>query len=195
MLTKLLGRVIYDESLFLRLAGIGFWNGAITFVLVLYFVWSVVSGKDIYYLYPGGAGIAKPNQLPDAWVQDYVERVLRERHTWDYETLKSTQAQFREQLHPRLRKPFDLLGEEERKLAKQKQMMSSLAPATTTILKRDGWQRTVVVDAVRRLYVGSTRIEDDVRISLVIIPRHPRHLDEGFWIFDMEDTPIKAQLK
>jgi len=146
-------------------------------------------GSTTYFVTNSGQGCTKPGELCDAFVEEYVEGLVRDRYTWTYVDIVKAHALFRARLHPRILKRFDeKIAPEEVKIAKAGQLGSGIALLATTITARKGLDRLVVVQAIRHKSVGGTLVFEDLTITVSLTALSDQGRPHDLRVWDMDDT-------
>lgn len=144
----------------------------------------------IYFIPPTGPGFVHAGELSDGYVTGEASRVVLEKHFWTTKTLSHAQNLFKARLHPRLLKSYEKdTIPAEAKLAKDHKLGSHFAITETEVVDRVGDQRRVFVHGIRTLWFGGIARDEEVTVTLVLIPLMVHGFPQGLQIWDFKETP------
>jgi hypothetical protein len=104
--------------------------------------------------------------------------------------LPHAQNLFKARLHPRLIKTYEKeTMPAEAKLAKDHKLGSQFAVTHTETVDRVGNQRRVFVHGIRSLWFGGIMREEEVTVTLVLMPIIINGLPQRLQVFDYKETP------
>lgn len=152
--------------------------------------WSVLQGLPVYFIPPGGPGVARPGVVPDVVATDYATQWLERRYTFTPATLKAAQHAVQSALHPTLLVAFTVQAEREHALVKAHQLSSQLTVESATVQGRDGAQVAVALAAKRAVYIGGRQVrEEPVQATLTVVPWLGRGRPAGLAVAQIRITP------
>jgi hypothetical protein len=157
-----------------RLARLELAVGALSLAVLLLVslgVWYVWHGLPIYYIPPGGPGLAQPGVIPDAAATDYASRWLRDRYTFTPATVKAMHAAILHALHPTLIVAFQAQAPREAALVKEVQLGTQMAVLTAVITHRTALEVVVSLTGTRTIWIGGQQVrEEPVQAEITIVP-------------------------
>jgi hypothetical protein len=144
----------------------------------------------VYFIPPTGPGFVHAGDLDNGYVESEASRFVLEKHMWTTKTLPHAQNLFKARLHPRLIKTYEKeTMPAEAKLAKDHKLGSQFAVTHTETVDRVGNQRRVFVHGIRSLWFGGIMREEEVTVTLVLMPIIINGLPQGLQVFDYKETP------
>jgi hypothetical protein len=142
--------------------------------------WQAYQGLPVYFVLPGGPGVAQPGVIPEAFATDYATRCLQARYTFTPSTLKAAHAAFLPCLHPTLLVEFDARAKKEVTMVKEVQMSSQLTVLDATVSRRLGASLVVELRWVRTVWIGGQQVRDEPAQGIMLVTpwpeQHPRGL-------------------
>ncbi len=133
--------------------------------------WSRYQGMPVYFIPPGGPGVARPGVLPDLVATDYATQWLERRYTFTPATLKTAHSTIQSTLHPSLLVAFTAQAEREQALVREHQLASQLTVESATVQRRDDARVAVTLTAKRAVYIGGRQVrEEPVQATLTVVP-------------------------
>jgi hypothetical protein len=152
--------------------------------------WQTYRGLPVYYIPPGGPGLAQPGVIPDAVATDYASRWLRSRYTFTPSTLKTAHAAILAALHPSLTVAFKAQAEREALLVKEHQLATQVAITTATVTRRAPEQLTVTLEARRTVWIGGQQVRDEpLQAELTVVPWWSQGHPVGLVVSKVSITP------
>ena len=134
-------------------------------------VWYALHGLPVYYIPPGGPGLAQPGVIGDAVATDYASRWFTARYTFTPATVKMAHADVLAALHPSLTVAFKAQAEREVTLVKEAQLSTQVAITTTAVTRRAPQEVTVSLDARRTIWIGGQQVRDEpVHADITVVP-------------------------
>jgi hypothetical protein len=153
-------------------------------------VWSRYQGLPVYFLPPGGPGVARPGVIPDTLATAYASHWLERRYTFTPATVKAAHADVHVVLHPSLGVAFQAQAEREQALVKEHQLASQLTVDTATVQGREGTSVVVTLAASRAVYIGGRQVRDEpVQATLTVAPWHGGGRPIGLVVSQIRITP------
>jgi hypothetical protein len=153
-------------------------------------VWRAVQGTPVYFVPPGGPGLARPGTVPDGAAIDYASRWLERRYTFTPATATVMQRDILATLHPTLTTAFHAQVEREALLIKEKKVAAQVAVLSTAVAGRSGLAVTVTVQALRSVFVGGAQVKDeDMRAEITVMPWPVHGPPEGLVVTKVSLTP------
>jgi hypothetical protein len=157
-----------------RLARLELAVGALSLVVLLLVslgAWYIWHGMPIYYIPPGGPGLAQPGVIPDAAATDYASRWLRDRYTFTPTTVKTMHAAILHALHPRLIVVFQAQAAREAALVKEVQLGTQVAVLTAAVTQRTAQAVVVTLTATRTIWIGGQQVrEEPLQADITVVP-------------------------
>lgn len=133
--------------------------------------WHTYRGLPVYYIPPGGPGLAQPGVIPDAVATDYAARWLTARYTFTPTTIQAAHQEILAALHPSLTVAFKAQAEREAALVKEHQMATQVAITTASVTRRTPAQLTVTLEARRTVWIGGQQVRDEpLHAELTVVP-------------------------
>lgn len=152
--------------------------------------WSLYQGLPVYFVPPGGPGVAQPGVIPDTLATDYASRWLERRYTFTPATVKTVHGDIQAALHPNLSVAFTAQAAREQALVKDHQLASQLTVETATVQAREASRVTVAVQAKRAVYIGGRQVrEDPVQATLTVAPWLSSGRPTGLAVTQIQMTP------
>jgi hypothetical protein len=118
--------------------------------------------RPVPLLYPTAAGplLVLPGAVPDTLAVDFAQQLVLLLGNVTPATAADAHAAVAKYLHPQLLLPFQTAMARERDLLRTDEMATQLAVRSATVTT-PGVPRIVTVQALRRIYVGTTPIRDE----------------------------------
>jgi hypothetical protein len=152
--------------------------------------WYVWQGLPVYFVPPGGPGIAQPGVVGDVTAMDAAARCVQSRYTFTPATLKTAHTAFLSCLHPSLLVTFKAQADREAVLVKEAQLSTQVAILETTILTRTRQTVTVHLDARRTVWVGGQQVrEEALQADVEVVPWVVRGTPAGLVLARITTTP------
>jgi len=140
-------------------------------LLVSLGAWYVWHGLPVYYIPPGGPGVAQPGQIPHALAMEYASRWLTTRYTFTPATVKTAHAAILQALHPSLTVAFTAQAEREAALVKEVQLSTQVAITTATVTHRTAQAVTVRLAGTRSIWIGGQQVRDEpLQADITVVP-------------------------
>jgi hypothetical protein len=159
-------------------------------LLVSVGTWYAIHGVPVYYVPPGGPGLAQPGVIPDAVATDYASRWLRSRYTFTPSTLKTAHQEMLAALHPSLTVAFQAQAEREAALVKAHQLATQVAITTAIVTRRAPEQLTVTLEARRTVWIGGQQVrEEPLQAELTVVPWWSQGHPAGLVVSKVVITP------
>jgi hypothetical protein len=153
-------------------------------------VW--LATRPVPLLYPTAAGplLVVPGAVPDTLAVDFAQQLVLLLGNVTPATAADAHTAVAKYLHPQLLLPFQTAMARERELLHTDEMATQLAVRRATVTT-PGVPRIVTVQALRRLYVGTTPIRDDeVQATVTLRPVAPSPLNPyGLVVVGLQLTP------
>ena len=160
-----------QQALVIRLVFALVASGVVNVLLGGVCAWQVLHGQAVYFIPPGGPGLAQPGMIPDGAAIDYATRWLETRYTFTPAQLKARQAAIRATLHPRLSVEFDVAAEKEAKLVKDYKLSNRTTVLHADVTHRAGTAVMVTLDALREVMVGDVQTrEEPLHGEITVVP-------------------------
>jgi hypothetical protein len=153
--------------------------------------WYAWHGLPVYYIPPGGPGLAQPGVIPNTVATDYASRWLIARYTFTPATVTVAHAQIRTALHPSLTVAFAAQAEREAALVKEVQLSTQLAITMAAVTQRTAQEVTVRLDARRTIWIGGQQVRDEpVQADLTVVPWLSSGQPAGLVVARVTMTPV-----
>ena len=152
--------------------------------------WSLYQGLPVYFLPPGGPGVARPGVIPDTLATASASHWLERRYTFTPATVKAAHADIQAALHPSLSVAFKAQAEREQALVKEHQLASQLTVDSATVQGREGPNVVVTLVATRAVYIGGRQVrEEPVQATLTVAPWPGGGRPSGLAVTQIRITP------
>jgi len=159
-------------------------------LLVSVGAWYALHGIPVYYIPPGGPGLAQPGVIPDAVATDYAARWLTSRYTFTPATITTAHQAILAALHPSLMVAFKAQTEREAALVKAHQLATQVAITTATVTRRAPEQLTVTLEARRTVWIGGQQVrEEPLQAELTVVPWWSQGHPAGLVVSKVGITP------
>ncbi len=159
-------------------------------LLVSMGAWYVWRGVPIYYIPPGGPGLAQPGMIADAVATDYATRWLKARYTFTPSTIKTVHTEILQALHPGLTVAFKAQAEREALVVKEAQLSTQVAITTATVTRRMAQEVTVSLDARRTIWIGGQQVRDEpLQADIAVVPWYSQGSPAGLVVSRVTITP------
>ena len=160
-------------------------------LLISLSAWYIWRGVPVYFVPPGGPGVAQPGQIPDALATDYASRWLTARYTFTPATVKTAHAAILQALHPRLTVAFTAQAEREAALVKEVQLSTQVAISTATVTHRSVQEVTVRLAGTRSIWVGGQQVRDEpLQADITVVPWMAHGHPAGLVVSRVTITPV-----
>jgi hypothetical protein len=170
-------------------AGCGLLAGA-TLGLTALTIW--LATRPVPLLYPTAAGplLVLPGVVPDTLAVDFAQQLVLLLGNVTPATAADAHTAVAKYLHPQLLLPFTTQMARERELLRTDEMATQLAVRSATVTM-PGVPRIVTVQALRRIYVGTTPVRDEeVQATVTLRPVAPSPLNPyGLVVVGLQLTP------
>jgi hypothetical protein len=159
-------------------------------VLTVTGAWYVWRGLPVYFVPPGGPGVAMPGTIPDGVATDFASRCLKSRYGFTPASIKAAQAEFLSCLHPTLLVVFKTQAEKELLLVKDGQLSTQTVVENTTVSSRTQDEVTVLITARRAVWIGGHQVRDEpLQATLTVAPWVHQGSPSGLVITKVSITP------
>jgi hypothetical protein len=153
--------------------------------------WYIYRGIPIYYIPPGGPGVAQPGIIPESSATDVASRCLQARYTFMPSTMKAMHKDFLLCLHPSLHADFKAKADKEAVMVKENHMSAQAGITTTTVSQRTAEQVTVVLEGIRAVWIGGVQVrEEPLHAEMTIVPWLAQGRPAGLVVAKMSVTPM-----
>jgi hypothetical protein len=153
--------------------------------------WEHLRGTPMYFIPPGGPGLAQPGVIGDGVATAYASRWLTARYTFTPATLKATHAEIGATLHPSLTLPFEVQAKREAVLVKEAHLATQLQVREATVSRRALGQVTVTLDGIRTVWIGGQQVrEEPIKAEMTLAPWYSRGDPVGLVVLQATMTPV-----
>jgi hypothetical protein len=135
------------------------------------YAWDTYQGKEVYFVPPGGPGLARPGVIPDAAASDYASRWLMRRYTFTPATIKAAHAEIGATLHPSVTVTFEAQAKREAVMVKETQLATQVQVTETTVSRRAHGQVVVALQGIRTVWIGGQQVrEEPIQAEMTLAP-------------------------
>jgi hypothetical protein len=153
--------------------------------------WEHLRGTPMYFIPPGGPGLAQPGVIGDGVATAYASRWLTARYTFTPATIKATHAEIGATLHPSLTLTFEAQAKREALLVKEAQLATQLQVRGATVSRRTQAHVTVTVDGIRTVWIGGQQVREEViQAEITVAPWYARGDPAGLLVLRATMTPV-----